>query len=202
MFDAHPPFQIDGNFGGTAGIAEMLLQSHAGEIALLPALPERLARGTGQGPAGPRRLRGGHRWKDGKLVGAELLRLADGRFTVRPKPGQKFATVTVDGQPAAMHPQADGSAAIDAKSGKTYRLDVRRLERPGPAPLAGAAQEAVICGPGAADRVAPWGTAPMRVSIYIQTGYSHSWNDREPRVYDVHQLTVGVILTYNNTAVR
>ena len=117
MFDMHPPFQIDGNFGGTAGITEALLQSENGEIILLPALPKEWSEGSFRGLC----ARGGFvidlEWKDSKITACHI----------HSKCGKKCRVVcdsikihTGGGEVTASF--ADGAAEFDTQAGKTYTL--------------------------------------------------------------------------------
>ncbi|MGH1558668.1 glycosyl hydrolase family 95 catalytic domain-containing protein [Caulobacter segnis] len=82
MFDAHPPFQIDGNFGGTSGMTEMVLQSRNDRIYLLPALPSAWPTGHITGLRAARAVGVDVRWAGGKLTEAVLTAKAGGKHTV------------------------------------------------------------------------------------------------------------------------
>ena len=102
LFDAHPPFQIDGNFGCTAGIAEMLVQSHTGKVVLLPALPDVWKDGTVKGL----QCRGGFildelTWKNGKPATVKVRSTVGGKLNI-----------SWNGQ----------NQSIDTKSGKVYTI--------------------------------------------------------------------------------
>jgi alpha-L-fucosidase 2 len=126
LFDNHPPFQIDGNFGAAAAMAEMLVQSHAGEIEFLPALPRAWARGQVAGLRARGGLEIGVTWSDGLPVTATLRPSVDGEHQLRFPEGVRIRAIR-DGRRQLPLPSAgESTARLSVRAGHVYTFEFQR----------------------------------------------------------------------------
>ena len=106
LWDTHPPFQIDGNFGACAGICEMLLQSHAGYIDVLAAIPDEWGSGSFDGLVARGNFVIGATWSGGKITEIRVKSRVGGKLTLRANglqsaKSEKEFTITADGMISA-----------------------------------------------------------------------------------------------------
>lgn len=121
LFCAHPPFQIDGNYGGCAGIAEMLVQSQTGNIELLPALPTAWKTGSFKGL----KVQGGGevsaKWAEGKMTEAGLKAVVPGTFRIKLPAESSNMSIKMNQKPASL-PVIDGMLTVEMEAGDSLLL--------------------------------------------------------------------------------
>ena len=124
LFDYHQPryFQIDGNFGYTSGVAEMLLQSNAGYINLLPAVPDDWANGSVNGLVAQGSFEVSMDWADGNVTTATILSKNGGEAVVQTKNASLATVVDSDGKVVDVTPVKENRISFATEAGKSYTL--------------------------------------------------------------------------------
>lgn len=126
LWDNHPPFQIDGNFGATAGIAEMLLQSHNQELHILPALPASWPQGSVQGLKARGNLTVDLAWQKNRLQHMTMVAGASGKLQLRlASPGNYTLSEVEGGKKIALN-NHNNVLEFNAEQGKSYRLTANK----------------------------------------------------------------------------
>ena len=122
LWDTHAPFQIDGNFGMTSGVAEMLLQSNMGYINLLPALPDTWANGSVNGLVARGNFVVNMNWADKNVTEASILSRNGGKATVQMTNASLATVVDEDGNVLDLEVIGKDKIAFDTTAGKTYTI--------------------------------------------------------------------------------
>ena len=133
LFDYHPPFQIDGNFGGTAGIAEMLIQSHSRTIHVLPAVPTAWSSGSFNGFKARGNVTVDAAWNKGSVTRIAVTAQQDGKIVITSRMFNSSSYELHDstGTPV-IHTRSDGTAMLQADAGQEYTFQASAGTLPNP----------------------------------------------------------------------